>query len=195
MCPVVTRGFKRARALVFSTGEEVRGLEFAPVDAVARKAMEIQIDVNFVLRAKFDGTINLPQRLVVDIGPVGGLAPYPVGKRKARKIETPLLHHREIRLFKCRLDRIARRPLPLEIEPAIARKRHWARSGKISRGKRFAEKMRCWYCGDPRTGNTAQKSSSIHGPPLVFEASQEAAYQEHAMISKLAGCTNRAEHW
>src|ERR1035441_6735992 len=103
------------------TGKEVCGLELAAVDTVAGDAMKVEIDVDGVLLAEIDGAVDLGKRLIVNVRPVGGLAPNPVGKRQARKVETPLLHQGEIRLLEGWLGVVTRLPLPLYIEAAVAR--------------------------------------------------------------------------
>ena len=59
----------------------------------------VKVDVDAVLPAEIDDAIDLSQRLVIDVRPVGGLAPYPIRQRQARKIEAPLLHQGKIGLF------------------------------------------------------------------------------------------------
>src|ERR1039457_2184645 len=118
-------------------GKKVCGLQLAPVDTVAGETMKVEIDVDGVLLAEIEGTVDLGKRLIVNVRPVGRLAPNPVGKRQARKVETPLLHHGEIRLFEGWLGVVTRPPLPLNIEAAIARDVLRESNRQVSRNARL----------------------------------------------------------
>jgi len=69
-------------------GKQIGGLQLAVVDAIAGNAVEVEIDVHAVLFAKVDGSVELSQRLVVDVSPVGGLAPDPIRERETGEVET-----------------------------------------------------------------------------------------------------------
>lgn len=66
------------------------------IDAVARGAVEIEVDMDLVLLAKGDGLVDVFQHGLVEVEPIVGIGPAVIGEGKADKVEPPLGDYGEV---------------------------------------------------------------------------------------------------
>ena len=121
--PVEDGRVERPLAIRLLSREEVGRLQLAAVDAVAGDAVEVDVDVDPVLFAQLDRTVDLLQRLFADLRPVVAAAPRPVREWQAREVEAPLRDRGEVELVEGgAVVRVAGPAEPaLEIEATPAR--------------------------------------------------------------------------
>ena len=117
--PVVPGGVQGELHGVRRASEELVRLELAAVDAVARDAVQAEVDVDAVAPAHLDGVVDRRERAGVDPHPVLRVGPSPVRERKAGEVESPRGHPLEVGLAE-RQDAPAARPAG-KVEPAPAR--------------------------------------------------------------------------
>ena len=105
--------------------------------------MEVEIDMNTMLLAKLNDTIDLFEWCFVDVGPVLWASPDPVGEWNAREVKAPFLHRCKIEFLEGGLGVVVVMSFPLQIEAAPMRDGLDLCAKRIVRGYDLGEPIFC----------------------------------------------------